>query len=80
MKPENRRKTGNRPTEAGNASEAYRRAYDAGKMKAATVNRKAKELMDNGKITARIEELCKLAVGKGDCAVLGCGRDACRAR
>ncbi|MEY4839015.1 MAG: hypothetical protein RLZZ475_2874 [Pseudomonadota bacterium] len=43
--------------ETGNASEAYRRAYDAGQMKDATVNRKAKELMDNGKITARLDEL-----------------------
>lgn len=45
--------------EAGNASEAYRRAYNAGGMAAATINRKAAELMDNGKITARIEELRK---------------------
>ncbi|WP_368648556.1 terminase small subunit [Castellaniella ginsengisoli] len=43
--------------ETGNASEAYRRAYDAGKMTAASVNRKAKELLDNGKITARVSEL-----------------------
>jgi phage terminase small subunit len=43
--------------ETGNASEAYRRAYNAGKMKPATVNRKAKRLMDMGKIGARIEGL-----------------------
>lgn len=43
--------------ETGNASEAYRRAYDAEKMKPATVNRTAKELLDNPKIAARIEEL-----------------------
>jgi phage terminase small subunit len=43
--------------ETGNASEAYRRAYDAGRMKAETVNRKAKECLDNGKITARITAL-----------------------
>ena len=43
--------------ETGNASEAYRRAYAAGKMKPETVNRKAKELLDNGKITARVAEL-----------------------
>ncbi|NBC37350.1 terminase small subunit [Novosphingobium sp. FSY-8] len=43
--------------ETGNASEAYRRTYDAAKMKDATVNRKAKELLDNGKITARVDEL-----------------------
>lgn len=43
--------------ETGNASEAYRQAYSSGKMTAATVHRKAKELMDNGKIPARLEEL-----------------------
>lgn len=43
--------------ELGNASEAYRQAYDAAQMKDATVNRKAKELLDNGKITARLGEL-----------------------
>ena len=43
--------------ETGNASEAYRQAYGAANMKAATINRRAKELMDNGKITARIEAL-----------------------
>ena len=43
--------------ETGNASEAYRRAYNAGKMKPDSVNRKAKELLDNGKITARVSEL-----------------------
>lgn len=43
--------------ETGNASEAYRRAYNAGKMKPDSVNRKAKELLDNGKITARVAEL-----------------------
>jgi phage terminase small subunit len=43
--------------ELGNASEAYRQSYDASDMKPETVNRKAKELLDNGKIAARIEEL-----------------------
>lgn len=43
--------------ELGNASEAYRQAYDAARMKDATINRKAKELLDNGKITARLAEL-----------------------
>lgn len=43
--------------ELGNASEAYRRSYDARQMSAATVNRKAKELLDNGKIAARLEQL-----------------------
>lgn len=43
--------------ETGNASEAYRTAYDCEKSKPTTVNRKAKELIDNGKIAARIDEL-----------------------
>lgn len=43
--------------ETGNASEAYRLHYGAEKMKPETVNRSAKELLDNHKITARIEEL-----------------------
>lgn len=43
--------------ETGNASEAYRRAYDANGMKPASVNRKAKELLDNVKIAARLDEL-----------------------
>ena len=43
--------------ELGNASEAYRQSYDASKMKPETINTKAKELLNNGKITVRIEEL-----------------------
>lgn len=43
--------------ETGNASEAYRRAYDCGDMKPESVNRKAKELLDNVKITARLTSL-----------------------
>ncbi|MBB3802044.1 phage terminase small subunit [Xanthomonas arboricola] len=43
--------------ETGNASEAYRQSYDAAGMKPESVNRKAKELLDNGKITARLNEL-----------------------
>lgn len=40
-----------------NYSGAYRVAYNAGGMKKETVNRKAIELLENGKITARIDEL-----------------------
>ncbi len=43
--------------ETGNASEAYRRAYDAEGMKPASVNRKAFELLANVKITAFLNEL-----------------------
>ena len=43
--------------ETSNASEAYRRSYDAGNMKPETVNSRAKELLKNGPITVRIELL-----------------------
>ena len=43
--------------ETGNASEAYRRAYAAGGMAAATVNKRASELLDNGEVAGRLEEL-----------------------
>lgn len=43
--------------ETGSASEAYRRAYNAEGMKPATVNRSAKELLDNPKIAARVQSL-----------------------
>lgn len=43
--------------ENGNASDAYRKAYDAEKMKGATINRNAKALLDNNKIATRIDEL-----------------------
>ena len=39
----------------GDKTKAYRHAYNCSRMKDSTVNRKAKELFDNGKITARIE-------------------------
>lgn len=43
--------------ETGNASEAYRRAYSAEKMKPAVVNVKASELLATGKISVRVAEL-----------------------
>ena len=43
--------------ETGNASEAYRQAYDAENMKPGTINRKAKVELDKGKIRARLEAL-----------------------
>lgn len=50
--------------ETGNASEAYRRSYSAAAMKPETVNRKAKDLVDNGNIAARIAELRAPALQK----------------
>ena len=43
--------------ELGNASEAYRRAYDASRMKAATINVKASQMLAQDKISVRIAEL-----------------------
>lgn len=50
--------------ETGNASEAYRRAYDADKMAPTTINRNAKTLLDNSKIAARLAALRKPAADK----------------
>lgn len=55
--------------ETGNASEAYRRAYDIGTMKPESVNRKAKELLDNVKITARLAELRAPIIAKAQLTV-----------
>lgn len=43
--------------ETGNASEAYRRAYDASKMSVGAINVEACELLDNPKIALRLAEL-----------------------
>lgn len=43
--------------QTGNASEAYRRAYDASNMKPESINRKAKEMIDHQKVSERIYEL-----------------------
>ena len=46
--------------ETGNASEAYRQAYDAENMKPQTINRNAKALLDSDKISTRLRELGKV--------------------
>lgn len=48
--------------ETGNASEAYRRAYNAEKMKPAVVMVKASELLANGKVAVRVAEIQSEAV------------------
>ena len=48
----------------GNATAAYRHAFTTDRMKPETVNRSAKELLDNHKIAARIEALRKPVVEK----------------
>lgn len=55
--------------ETGNASEAYRRSYNAGRMKTDTINRKAKDLLNNGKIAARLSELRAPAVAKAQMTI-----------
>lgn len=45
--------------QTGNASEAYRLAYSAAKMKQKTVAVKACELLKNGNVTVRVSELRK---------------------
>ncbi|MDR3350212.1 MAG: terminase small subunit [Prevotellaceae bacterium] len=52
--------------ETGNASEAYRRAFDANKMKSETVNRKAVDLLSKGKVRARVEGLQAELKSKSD--------------
>lgn len=47
----------NKYLECGNASEAYRYAYDCSKMGYETVWKRASELMQNGKVAGRIKEL-----------------------
>jgi phage terminase small subunit len=43
--------------ETGNASEAYRQAYDAGSMNDNTIGKAANELLKNPKVAERIDEL-----------------------
>lgn len=48
--------------ETGNASGAYRRAFNAAKMKPATISKRASELMARGDIRGRLDELRAPAV------------------
>ena len=55
--------------ETGNASEAYRQAYDAQNMKPETVNKRASELLDNGEIAGRLEALRAPIIAKAQLTV-----------
>lgn len=56
--------------ETGNASEAYRLCYAVGKTtKESTVNRSAKELLENPKITTRVSELMEVHAERHDITV-----------
>ena len=48
--------------ETGNASEAYRRAYNAENMKPAVIAVKASELLAHGNVSVRVKELQAAAV------------------
>lgn len=50
--------------ETGNASDSYRKAYDASDMKPETIWRKANDVLNNGKVAARIKELREPAAKK----------------
>lgn len=52
--------------ECGNASEAYRRAYSCSNMKDESINVKAVELLNNGKIKVRVKELQEELKKKSD--------------
>ena len=53
----------------GNASEAYRQSYDCSKMKKENVGRRAKELIDNSKVAARIGGLLEVGRNRHDITV-----------
>lgn len=66
--------------ETGNASEAYRQAYNAENMKPESVNRKAKEVLDNVKITARVSGLQQVAADRALVSVLSITQELEEAR
>src|SRR5690606_13994463 len=55
--------------ETGNASEAYRRAYNAEKTKPDVVNVKASQLLANGKVAVRVKELQDAAAERNEITV-----------
>ncbi|MDW7774367.1 MAG: terminase small subunit [Desulfobulbaceae bacterium] len=59
----------------GNASEAYRRSYSTANMKPETVNRRAKEVLDNGKVAARIKQLQAEVAKKYVCTIQSLARE-----
>ena len=64
--------------ETGNASEAYRKSYNAEGMKGATINRNAKALLENNKIAARLSTLRERAVERTLVTVEGLTADLLR--
>ena len=57
--------------QCGNAAEAYRHAYSAGKMKPETVWSNASRLLGNSKVKARVQELQYAAAQKAQVTLEG---------
>ena len=55
--------------ELGDNSKAYRGAYDASRMKPESVHRKARELIENVKVAARIDELREELAQRSRCTL-----------
>ena len=55
--------------ELGDKSKAYRGAYDASRMKPESVHRKARELIENVKVAARIDELREELAQRSRCTL-----------
>lgn len=55
--------------ETGNASEAYRLAYDADGMKPTTINRNAHALLENSKVAARVAGLKERQLKRHDISI-----------
>lgn len=57
--------------ETGSGAEAYRSAYHAEGMKPATIHRRAFDLLENGKIGARLAELRQPAIERAELTLEG---------
>jgi len=66
--------------ETGNASEAYRRAYDADNMKAGTIVRKAKDTLKHAGVAAEIQRLKNRAAHEHDVTIASLMRELEEAR
>ncbi len=66
--------------ETGNASEAYRRAYDAENCKPETIFKRASELLASGDVTGRVAELKAQAAERAIVSVLSLTQELEEAR
>lgn len=66
--------------ETGNASEAYRRAYNAADMKPETIHKRSSELMSNREVAGRIEQLRQAAAERAIVSVLSLTEELEQAR